>query len=135
MEKVWTKVRKHRDTKPAATEKWRNYLVSEPIYHTTKVFMENLLEIDMKKTQALMNNPVYLGLSILDLSKTAMYEFWYDYIKPKYGEKVKLCYVDTDSFIFYLKNKWYLQRDCRICWNEIWHFKLWNRSTVPYRKK
>ena len=67
--------------------------------------MENLLEIDMKKTQALMNNPVYLGLSILDLSKTAMYEFWYDYIKPKYGEKVKLCYVDTDSFIFYLKNK------------------------------
>ena len=50
-----------------------------------------------------MNKPVHLGLLILDLSKTAMYEFWYDYIKPKYGEKVKLCYVDTGNFIFYLK--------------------------------
>ena len=50
-----------------------------------------------------MNKPVYLGLSILELSKILMYEFWYDYVKPKYGEKVKLCYVDTDSFIVYIK--------------------------------
>ena len=57
----------------------------------------------MKKTQTLMNKPVYLGLSILDLSKTIMYEFWYDYVKSKYGEKAKLCYVDTDSFIAYIK--------------------------------
>ena len=46
-----------------------------------------------------MNSPVYLGLSILDMSKTVMYEFWYDYGKPKYGEKEKLCYMDTDRFI------------------------------------
>ena len=57
----------------------------------------------MKKTQTLMNRPVYLGLSILDLSKTTMYEFWYDYVKPKYGENSKLCYMDTDSFIVYVK--------------------------------
>ena len=50
-----------------------------------------------------MNKPVYLGLSILELSKILMYEFWYDYVKPKYGEKVKLCYMDTDSFIVYIK--------------------------------
>ena len=50
-----------------------------------------------------MNKPVYLGLSILDLSKTVIYEFWYDYVKPKYGENVKLCYMDTDSFTVHVK--------------------------------
>ena len=59
----------------------------------------------MKKTQILMNEPVYLGLTILDLSKTAMYEFWYDYIKPKYGENTKLCYMDTYSLIAYVKTE------------------------------
>ena len=53
----------------------------------------------MKKTKVKMNKPVYLGMSILDISKTLMYEFWYDYVKPKYNDKVKLCYVDTDIFI------------------------------------
>ena len=50
-----------------------------------------------------MNKPVYLGLSILDLSKTVMYEFWYDYLKPKYGENLKICYMDTNSFIAHVK--------------------------------
>ena len=50
-----------------------------------------------------MNRPVYLGLSILELSKILMYEFWYGYVKPKYGEKAKLCYMDTDSSIVYIK--------------------------------
>ena len=50
-----------------------------------------------------MNKPVYLGLSILELSKILMYEFWYDYVKPKYGKKAKLCSKDTDSFIVYIK--------------------------------
>ena len=51
----------------------------------------------MKNTQILMNKLVYLGLSLLDLSKTVMYEFWYNYVKPKYGENAKFCYMDTDS--------------------------------------
>ena len=50
-----------------------------------------------------MNKPVFLGLSILEISKTLMYEFWYDYMKPKYGDNVKLCYMDTDSFIMHIK--------------------------------
>ena len=49
-----------------------------------------------------MNEPVYLGLSIIELSKILMYEFWYDYVKPMYGKKAKLCYMDTDSFIVYI---------------------------------
>ena len=61
--------------KLVTTERRRNYLVSEPNYHTTKFFTENLLAIEMKKTEILMNKPVYLGLSILELSKILMYEF------------------------------------------------------------
>ena len=68
-------VRKHRDIKLVTRERRRNYLVSESNYHTTKVFTENLLTTKMKKTQILMNKPVYLGISILELSKILMYEF------------------------------------------------------------
>ena len=56
----------------------------------------------MKKTEILLNKPVYLGLSLQELSKVVMYEFWYDYVKP-YGEKAKLRYMDTDIFIVYIK--------------------------------
>ena len=95
-------VRKHRDIKLVTTDKRRNQLVSEPNYHTTKYFSENLLAIEMKKTKVKMNKPVYLGMSILDISKTLMYEFWYDYIKPKYQDRAKLCYMDTDSFVIHI---------------------------------
>ena len=53
----------------------------------------------MKKTQILMIKPVYLGLSILEKSSTVMHKFWYDYVKPKYGEKAKFCYLDTEILI------------------------------------
>ena len=96
-------VRKHRDIKLVTTERRKNYFVSEPNCHTTEFFTENLLAMEMKKTEILMNKPVHPGLSILELSKILMYEFWYDYVKPKYSEKVKLCYMDTYSFIVYIK--------------------------------
>ena len=66
-------VRKHRNIELATTKRRRNYLVSEPNYHTANFFTENLLAIEMRKTQILMNKPVYLGLSVLGLSKTVMY--------------------------------------------------------------
>ena len=103
--KVMENVRKHRDIKLVTTDRRRNQLVSEPNYHTTKWFSEKLLAIEMKKTKVKMNKPVYLGLPILEISKTLMYEFWYDYMKPKYGDNVKLCYMDTDSFIMHIKQK------------------------------
>ena len=59
----------------------------------------------MKKGNVKMNKAVYLGLSMLEISKTLMYEFWYDYIKPKYQNNSKLCYIDTDSFIIHIKTE------------------------------
>ena len=70
-----------------------------------KHFSENLMAIEMKKTKVKMNKPIYLGMSILDISKTLMYEFWYYFIKPKYRDKAKLCYMDTDSFIIHIKTE------------------------------
>ena len=64
---------------------------------------EDLPIIEMNKTRVKMNKPIYLGLSILDISKILMYEFWFDYMEPKHGNDVKLCYMDTDSFIMSIK--------------------------------
>ena len=79
--KTMENVRKLKDIKLVTTDKRRNYLVSEPNYHATKSFSENLLAIEMRKIKMKMNKPVYLGLSILEINKTLMYEFWYDYVK------------------------------------------------------
>ena len=77
--KTMENLRKHGNINLTATEKRRSYLTSEPSYHATKILAENLLATEMRKTQMLMKNSVCL--SILDLSKTVMYEFWYDYVK------------------------------------------------------
>ena len=80
--KIMENVRKHRD-KLVTTDKRRNQLVSELNYHTAKWFSEDLLAIETKRIKVKMNKPKYLGLSILEISKTLMYEVWCDYIKPK----------------------------------------------------
>ena len=86
----------------ATKNKIINCLVLESIYHTKKCFSESLLAIEMKK-KVKMNKSVYLGLSILEISKTLMYEFWYVYIKPNYQYSAKLCYMDTHSLIIHIK--------------------------------
>ena len=101
--KTMENIRKHRDIKLVTTDKKRSKLVSEPNYHTINLISKNLSIIEMKKTKVNMNKPIYLGLSILEISKTLMYEFWYDYMKPKYNDNVKLCYMDTASFIINIK--------------------------------
>ena len=59
--------------------------------------------MEMKKIEVKINKPIYLGQAVLDLSKTVMFEFWYDYLKPMYGDKIRLSYCDTDSFIMHIK--------------------------------
>ena len=74
----------------------------------------------MKKTKVKMNNPIYLSMSILDISKTLMYNFWYDYFKPKYGDRAKLCYTDTDSFIIDIITEDFLE-DISNDFVEVWY--------------
>ena len=90
-------VRKHRDIKLVTTDQRRNKLVPEPNYYTIKCFSENLVAIEMKKTKIKINKPIYLGLSILENCN--------DYMKPKYGDNVNLCYMDTNSFIMQIKTE------------------------------
>ena len=80
--KTMENIKKHRDIKLVTTDKKRSKLVSEPNYHTINLISEGLSIIEMKKTKVKMNKPIYLGLSILEISKILMYEFWYDYMKP-----------------------------------------------------
>ena len=82
--KTMENVRNHRDIKLVTSDKRRSILVSEPNYHSSKCISKDLIIIEMRKVEAKMNKPLYLGQAILDISKTLMYEFWYDYIKPKY---------------------------------------------------
>ena len=77
-------VRKHSNLKLVTLKRRKKYLINQ-------------------KTQIIMNKPIYLGLSISDLSKTVIYEFWYDYVKPKYSENARLCHMDTDSFMVHVK--------------------------------
>ena len=80
-------------------------LTAKPNYESRKIFNENLVSVHMKKTSLTMNKPVYLGMSILDLSKIVMFDFHYKYIKPKYGNKAKLLFTDTDSFLYEIQTE------------------------------
>ena len=99
--------RKHINIKLVTTEKRRNYLVSEPNYHTIKFFTEHLLSIEMNKTHIPLNKSLYLGLLILELSKILIYGFWYEYKQIKADDICKEIAedigtkFDTSSYEFY----------------------------------
>ena len=79
------------------SDKVAQKLAAKPNYDRCTIFDENLITVQMKKTKLYFNKPVYLGMNILDLSKALMYDFHYNYIKTKYGDKAKLLFTDTDS--------------------------------------
>ena len=80
-------------------------LAAKPNYESRKIFNENLVSVHMKNTSLTMDKPVYLGMCILDLSKTLMYDFHYRYIKTKYGDRAKLLFTDTDSFLYEIQTE------------------------------
>ena len=96
---------KNSDIKLVTSDTRRKRLASEPTYHSPKKISGHLMAIELKKTRVKMTKPLYLSMSILDISKILMYKFSYDYISPKYGDRVKLCYTDTDSFIINIKTE------------------------------
>ena len=109
--KTMENIRKHRDIKLVTTDTKRNKLVSEPNHHTMNYISEDLSITEMKRTKVKMNKPIYLELLILDISKILTYKFWYDHMKPKYNDDVKLCYMDTDSFEMNIKTEDFIAND------------------------
>ena len=102
--KTMENIRKHRNIKLVTTEEKYLRMAMKPNFKSRVLFAENLMGCEMGKIKVVMNKPVYLSQVILDLSKIVMYEFHYDYMVPKYGlEKLKLCYMDTDSLVYDIK--------------------------------
>ena len=104
--KTMENIRNRVNVKLVNTQERLKKLVSKPnLKSPPKIFSENLISVHLKKTSLTMNKPVYLGMCILDLSKTIMYDFHYNYIKPKYGEKAKLLFTDTDSLMYEIETE------------------------------
>ena len=98
--KTMENIRNRVDIKLVNDKKRAEKLSAKPNFNHCNIFSENLVTIHMKKTRLLFNKPVYLGMCILDLSKTLMYDFHYNYIKSKYGDKAKLLFTDTNSLMY-----------------------------------
>ena len=96
MGNLWKRV----DVRPVTDEKKLNKLTSKPTYVSSKIFNENLMAVHKVKEALTLNRPAYVGMCILDLSKTLMYDFHYNYIKKKYGNRAKLLFTDTDSLTY-----------------------------------
>ena len=104
--KTMENIRNRVNVKLVNTQERLRKLVAKPnLKSPPKIFSENLVAVHLKKTSLLMNKPVYLGMCILDLSKTIMYDFHYNYIKPKYRDKAKLLFTDTDSLMYEIKTE------------------------------
>ena len=104
--KTMENIRNRVDVKLVNTLEKAKKLIAKPnLKGPPKIFSENLISVHMKKTSLVMNKPVYLGACILDLSKTIMYDFHYNYIKAKYGDKAKLLFTDTDSFMYEIETE------------------------------
>ena len=103
--KTMESVRKHRNIKLVTSKEAYLRTVVKPNFKSGVLFGENLMGCEMGNAKVVMNKPVYLGQAILDLSKIIMYEFHYDYMVPKYGKKLNLCYMDTDSLIDNIETK------------------------------
>ncbi len=98
--KTMENVRNRVNVKLVTDKKALNKLVKKPNFKRVNEFNENLVAVHMEKTVVKLYKPIYLGMSILDLSKTLMYRFHYEYVKPKWGDRVKLLFTDTDSLCY-----------------------------------
>ena len=103
--KTMENIRKRVDVRLVTDENKLLKLASKPTYVSSKIFNENLVAVHKIKETLTLNRPAYVGMCILDLSKTLMYDFHYNYIKDKYGDKAKLLFTDTDSLTYEIESK------------------------------
>ena len=103
--KIIENIRNRVDIRLISSDKVTKKLAAKQNYVSCTMFDENLIAVHMEKTKLYFNKPVYLGMSILDLSKSLMYDFHYNYIKTKYGDNAKLLFTDTDSLAYEIKTK------------------------------
>eukprot|EP00438_Fugacium_kawagutii_P011395 Skav219002 [mRNA] locus=scaffold169:420344:421828:+ [translate_table: standard] len=95
--------RKHLDFEIISDEKKFMKCVSNPSFRHSHIINENLVGIEKQRPKLKLDKPIFIGMSILDLSKQHMYSFYYDVMKPKYGNNIRMVYTDTDSFVFHTK--------------------------------
>ena len=103
--KTMENIRKHRNIRLVTNKESYYKTIQKPNFKSGTIFGENLMGCEMGKIKVVMNKPAYLGQAILDLSKIVMYEFHYDYIKPKCGDNLTLCYMDTNSLVYQIKTE------------------------------
>ena len=103
--KTMENIRKRVDVRLVTSKEKLSKLASKPTYVSSKIFNENLVAVHKIKETLTLNRPAYIGMCILDLSKTLMYDFHYNYIKQKYGNKAKLLFTDTDSLTYEIETK------------------------------
>ena len=103
--KTMENIRNHKDMKLLTNEQKYHKYVMKPNFKDGYPFSKELLAVEMGRTGITINKPMYLGQTILDLSKMLMYKFHYDYMKPRYGSKVNLCYMDSDSFVYEIEKE------------------------------
>ena len=108
--KTLENIRNRVDIRLISSDKIAQKLAAKPNYFHCTIIDENLITVHMKKTKLYFSKPVYLGMSILDLSKSFMYDFHYNYIKTKYWDNTQLLFTDTDSLEYEIKTKRFLQR-------------------------
>ncbi|CAG2254152.1 unnamed protein product [Mytilus edulis] len=97
--------RKHKDVKLCHTEEKLNKETAKPSYASCKIFNEHLVAVEKKRVNVLMKQPIYVGFCILDLSKFLMYDFHYNHMKSLYGDKIRVCFSDTDSFLYHVETE------------------------------
>ena len=103
--KTMANIRKRVDVRLVTDSKKLIKLASKPTYVSSKIFNENLVAVHKINKTLTLNRPAYVGMCILDLSKTSMYDFHYNYIKKKYGDKARLLFTDTDSLTYEIEAK------------------------------
>ena len=103
--KTMENIRKRVDVRLVTSKEKLLKLASKPTYMSSKIFNENLVAVHKIKETLTLNRPAYVGMCILDLSKTLMYDFHFNYIKSKYGDKAELLFTDTDSLTYEIETK------------------------------